>query len=470
VNVLLINPPAENEILGNNPAIIEEERGYNPPLGLLYVAAYLEEHTSHHVQVVDAQVEELSYERLEQRIAKAKPDVVGITAMTFTLLDVIKTVQLVKQVDKTIQTVLGGSHVHLYPDETIRLPGVDYLVLGEGEVIFKELLDSIPDPRALRETKGIVFRENGQIVNTGERDLITDLDELPFPARHLTPYKKYSSLLAKRTPITTMFTSRGCPFRCTFCDRPHLGKRFRARSPQNVVEEMEACMNLGIYEFLVYDDTFTVNRQRVIDICEEIKHRKLNIGWDVRSRVDTVDKEMLKTLRSAGCERIHYGVEAGTEKILQVLNKGITIEQVREVFRWTKDVGIEVLAYFMIGAPTETQEDIRQTIQVAKSLKPDYVHITILTPFPGTQIYFDGLAQGIFEEDFWQQFATDPTPDFRPRYWEGELTTAELIDQLNLAYKSFYLRPVYAIRRALDVRSPGEFIRKARAGLKVFRL
>jgi anaerobic magnesium-protoporphyrin IX monomethyl ester cyclase len=470
VDILLINPPAENEIIGNNPPIIEEERGYNPPLGLLYIAAYLQKHTQHDVEVLDAQVEELGYEQLRHIIAGKKPDVVGITAMTFTLLDVMKTVRVVKEVNEGIQVVLGGPHVHIFPKETMGLPGVDYVVLGEGEATFRELVDNIHARGVLKDIKGLVFRDNGQIVNTGVRALVDDLDTLPFPARHLTPYWKYSSLLAKRTPITTMFTSRGCPFRCAFCDRPHLGKRFRAQSPRSVVDEMEACTQLGLYEFLIYDDTFTVNRRRVMGICEEIRRRKLNIGWDIRARVDTVDEEMLKALRAAGCERIHYGVEAGTEKILKVLNKGITIAQVRDAFRWTKQAGIDVLAYFMIGAPTETREDILQTIDVAKSLNPDYVHITILTPFPGTQIYFDGLTQGIFEADFWRSFAANPTPDFRPRYWERELSSTELVELLEYAYRSFYLRPRYVVRQALQMRSVGELLRKAHAGLKVLRM
>ena len=335
---------------------------------------------------------------------------------------------------------------------------------------FSDLVDNIHDREALKEIGGLVFRDNGEVVNTGPRALVSDLDTLPFPARHLTSYEKYSSLLARRTPTTTMFTSRGCPFRCAFCDRPHLGKRFRARSPRNVVDEMEACTRLGIYEFLVYDDTFTVDRSRVLDICEEIQDRKLDVGWDIRARVDTVDLEMLKALRAAGCERIHYGVEAGTEKILKVLNKRITIEQVRDSFRWTKQMGIDVLAYFMIGSPTETREDILQTVAVAKSLNPDYVHITILTPFPGTQIYFDGLAQGVFKEDYWHQFAVNPSSDFKPRYWEEELAASELVDLLNYAYRSFYLRPSYVLRRAFNVHSVGEFLRKAHAGLKVLKM
>jgi len=267
-----------------------------------------------------------------------------------------------------------------------------------------------------------------------------------------------------------MFTSRGCPFRCAFCDRPHLGKQFRARSPKNVVDEMVACVKMGIHEFLIYDDTFTVDRKRVLGVCEEIRQRKLDIGWDIRARVDTVDAALLKKLRLAGCERIHYGVEAGTEKILKVLNKGITLPQVQNAFDLTKHAGIETLAYFMIGAPTETREDIIQTIKFAERLDPDYVHITILTPFPGTQIYFDGLAQGIFAEDFWQKFAAHPTTDFVPRYWEQELSTDELITILNQAYKRFYLRPRYIWKRITRVRPLAELARKAHAGVKVLRL
>ena len=151
MDILLINPPAENEIIGNNPIIIEEERGYNPPLGLLYIAAYLQEHTQHHVEVLDAQAEELGYERLRYLIAQKKPDIVGITAMTFTLLDVMKTIRIVKAVDKGIQVVLGGPHVHVFPEETIGLPGVDYVVLGEGEATFRELVDNIHDRDALKK-------------------------------------------------------------------------------------------------------------------------------------------------------------------------------------------------------------------------------------------------------------------------------------------------------------------------------
>jgi anaerobic magnesium-protoporphyrin IX monomethyl ester cyclase len=468
MRVLLINPPREHELLGNNPAIIDEERGCNPPLGLLYVAGYLRRHRNCEVEVLDAQVEDLTYPALREQISLRRPDVVGITAMTFTLIDVIETARLVKDVNPSAVVVLGGPHVHLFPDETLALPEVDYLVLGEGEVAFADLLDRLGDPRGLAQVAGIAFRANGAIVKTASRPLQDDLDALPFPARELTPYTKYTSVIARRAPITTMFTSRGCPYQCIFCDRPHLGKRFRARSATNVVDEMEQCVALGIREFLVYDDTFTIQRQRVLDVCAEIIRRKLDIGWDVRARVNTVDEEMLRKMRQAHCERIHYGVEAGTDRVLKVLQKGITLEQAEQAFRWSKQAGISTLAYFMVGAPTETREDILQTIEFAKRLAPDFVHVTIVTPFPGTQLYRMGLQQGILSHDFWQEFARNPRPDFYPEYWEEKLSRAELQELVTTAYKSFYERPGYIVRRLLQVRSAGELMRKARAGVKVF--
>jgi anaerobic magnesium-protoporphyrin IX monomethyl ester cyclase len=467
MRVLLINPPRDHELLGNNPSIIDEERGYNPPLGLLYVAGYLLKHRDHDVEVLDAQVDELTYPALRVEIERRRPDVVGITAMTFTLLDVIETARLVKSVDPATPVVLGGPHVHLFPDETLALPEVDYLVLGEGEAAFAELLDCIGDSEALARVRGIAFRSNERVVKTEPRALEDDLDTLPFPARALTPYRKYSSVIARRSPITTMFTSRGCPYQCIFCDRPHLGKRFRSRSAANVVDEMEECVSLGIHEFLIYDDTFTIQRQRVLDICDEIIRRKLDIGWDARARVNTVDEEMLRKMRQANCERVHYGVEAGTDRVLKVLKKGITLEQIEQAFRWSKQAGISTLAYFMIGAPSETREDILQTIEFAKKLAPDFVHITIVTPFPGTQLYRMGLEQGILTHDFWREFAAHPTPDFRPEYWEEDLPREELQELVNHAYKSFYGRPDYVVKRLLQVRSAGELMRKAHAGLKV---
>jgi len=468
--VLLINPPAEHTLVGNNPKFLDEERGHNPPLGLLYLAAMLEERSDHQVCVLDAQVEGLSYDDLAGHIEGERPDLVGITTMTFTLLDVVRTVEVVRRAAPGARVVLGGPHVHLFPRESVLLPGVDFAIMGEGEHSIVALCDRLDDPGRWSEVPGLVFRRDGEVVVNERPGLIEDLDALPFPARDLTPYHRYSSVLARRRPVTTMFTSRGCPYRCTFCDRPHLGKKFRAHSARRVVDEMEECVRMGIHEILVYDDTFTVSRRRVLEICAEIQRRGLDVAWDIRARVDTVDEEVLRALRAAGCERIHYGVEAGSDKFMAVLNKGITVEQARRAFRLTRQAGIATLAYFMIGIPGETEADIRQTMRLARELDPDVVHITILTPFPGTEIYRQALEEGVYERDHWLDFARDPCPGFQPPYWTREMGRERLEELLVEAYKSFYLRPRYLARQLLKVRTWREFRDKARAGLRVLGL
>lgn len=470
MKVLLLNPPRAHEIIGNNPAIVEEERGFSPPLGLLYVAAYLREQTAHEVRVIDAQVEGLDQAALQARLAAWRPDVVGMTAMTMTLIDVLACAASVRAAAPAATVVLGGPHVHLYPEETIRLPEVDCLVLGEGEAAFAELVEALDRGRPLRTVPGLVWEEDGRVARSAERPPVADLDSLPFPARELTPYRRYNSLLAAGETVTTLFTSRGCPFRCRFCDRPHLGKAFRARSPENVLAEIEACRELGIREFLLYDDTFTVDRDRARRICDLIVQRQLDIAFDIRARVDTVDEDLLARLKRAGCQGIHYGVEAGTDEMLRVLNKGITLTRVREVFAATRRAGLPTLAYFMIGNPGETREQIESTFRVARELRPDYVHLTVLTPFPGTEVYRQALAEGVIEGDVWRDFARAPRPAFQPPVWAEHLDREELNDLLVRGYRSFYLRPGYILRRLARLRSWTELKRKAKAGLGVWRL
>ena len=470
MKVLLVNPPQINLITNNIPSIVDEERGYNPPLGILYVAAYARENTPHEIKVIDAVVEELDYTALKARIALEKPDVVGITATTFTLVDACETARLVKEINKEIQVVMGGPHPYIYPEETINLPAVDFLVLGEGEEVFAALINSLHNPAALRRVMGLVFKHNGEIINTGNPTLMEDLDSLPFPARDLTPYRKYYSLIAKTQPVTTMITSRGCPFRCLFCDRPHLGKRFRPRSAVSVVDEMEECAGLGIHEILIYDDTFTVKKERVFEICREIRERGLKVGWDVRARVDTITPEMLKVMKGAGCERIHYGVEAGSPEVIKTLRKGITVEQVRRAFRDTKEAGISILAYFMIGSPGETRAQMAESLRLATELAPDYLHLAITTPFPETDLYRMGFDRGILKEDYWREFARDPKAGFTPRVWDEYLTRDELVELLHKGYKDFYLRPGYIWKGIKGLKSLSELKSKAKAGIKLFRI
>ena len=470
MKVLLINPPIENTIASVMPKELEEGLDFLPPLGLMYIAAYLRKETSHEVEILDCPVEKINHDQLRGEIKKINPDAIGITAMTFTLIDVMKAARTAKEINPEIKVILGGPHVIIFPEETIKNHEVDFLVLGEGERVIRSLLKSIDNPKELKNIGGLVFKDNGKIINTGRAGFIENLDDLLFPARFLTPYKKYFSVLSSRRPVTTMFTSRGCPYICLFCDRPQLGKNFRARSAGNVVDEVEECVKAGIKEIFIYDDTFGVDRRRVLDICAEIKKRGLTIAWDIRTRVNTIDEKVLGALKQAGCQRIHYGVEAGTQKILNVLRKGITLEQVKKAFRITKEAGIQTAAYFMIGSPTETKEDILQTVEFMKKIDPDYVHITITTPFPATDLYEMALGENVIANDVWRDFAKNPQPGFLPPIWEKELPRAELSSLLKKAYKSFYFRPKYILKRILQLKSPQEFFQKSLAALKLLKI
>jgi len=300
MRVALISPPNENTTTANIPDELEAERGFNPPLGLLYIASYLQNYSDHDVKVFDAQVERWDYDELKKELEEYMPNVVGIQTMSFTLIDALLTARIVKKLDPQIYTVLGGPHVNLYPSETINFPEVDCLVLGEGEKAFTALINQFGNNKNLNQIAGLVFKDGTRTIFTAHPELIHNLDELPFPARKLTPWKKYSSILAQESTFTTMMTSRGCPYRCTFCHKPYLGKKYRCHSPHYVVNEVESCIGMGIKEIFVHDDIFTLDRKRVMEICEEILRRKLKFVWDARARVNNIDMEMLEMMEKAG--------------------------------------------------------------------------------------------------------------------------------------------------------------------------
>lgn len=466
MKVLLIQSPWINMISSNIPEYLEDE-DYCPPLGILYIASYLENNSSHTVEVLDAIVEKISsYEELESHIRQRNPDLVGIQMMTFTARDALLTARTVKKIDKNIPVVVGGPHPNIFVHETIALDEIDYIVLGEGERVFAELVNRLSDGKDIHDMPGIASKHNGELLISDQKGYIEDLDVLPFPARHLTPYKKYFSILSNHASFTTMVSSRGCPFKCLFCDRAYHGKIYRKRSALNVVQEMEECERMGIQEIDFQDDLFTLNKDRVKEICDLLISRKSTLKWNVRARVDTVDKRLLKKMADAGCQRIYFGIEAGTPEIQKVLRKNIDLDRAQKVFKWAREYNICTLAYIMIGAPEETRDHILRTITYMKKLKPNFVHIAVLTPFPHTDLYQRGLEKGIYT-DYWREYAKDPFQDFTPRYWDVILSREELLELLDHAYKSFYLRPGYIIGELMKVKTVQEFWRKIKGGLKI---
>ena len=469
MKVCLVFPPTDHMIRTNVPSVVDDVTGCYPPLGLLYVAGAIEQTGAHSVHVVDCVAEGLDVAGLAARLRELQPDVVGIEAITFSVIDTYQAARAVKAVDPSIPVLLGGPHVNLYPEQTLSLPEVDYLLLGEGEQNIGPFLEALGGTGDMAGVPGVVFKTaDGKVGYGPPNGLIEDLDTLPMPARHLLDHRRYSSVLGKGRFLTTIMSSRGCPAKCIFCDRPHLGKQFRYRSATNVVDEMQQCYaRFGIDEFFFYDDTFTINRERVFDICRTVQARGLKVYWDIRARVDTVDGEMLAALAQAGCTRIHFGIESGNKGVLRIMRKGLDLEKARTVFGWCREIGIETLAYFMIGNPGEGPAELADTMDYALSIDCDYIHVAVTTPFPGTELYRMGLADGLYKQDYWSEFACDPRADFVPELWEQSMSRQELVDAMFRLYRRFYRRPRYILRRLTKIRSWRELMVKGRAGVKL---
>ena len=472
LKVLLVNPPNERLITANVPDYyVSGSSTCLPPLGLLNIATYLDQNTVHSVDIFDSLVYRASYEQIAAK--SLDYDLVGITTITFYLMDVIETVKAIRRVNQSIPIVLGGPHVAIYPAETVQIPGVNFCMTGECDQTFTLLVNKIAEERGdYGNIPGLYWIEEGKVQSNPGDDFIQDLNTLPIPDRNLLEYKHYNSILSHkslgRNYVTTAFSSRGCPYKCIFCDRPHLGKKFRAMSAARVVEEIKECLELNIREVMFYDDTFTIHKKRVYEICELIFEQGIEIKWDIRARVDTVDYPMLKLLKRAGCCRIHFGVEAANPEMMKILKKGITQMQVTEAFKNARKAGIETLGYFMFGCPGETRSQMQETLDFALGLNPDYAHFAILTPFPGTPLYHEALKQGWFDEDYWQAYAKSPDPEFMPKYLPNTLPREELIEIQKKANKAFYLRPRYLLRQTLRVRSWKDFIRKFTIAVRIF--
>lgn len=467
MKVLLINPPIENIINLELPLWVRQNQGVFPPLGLMYLASYLKKNLDCEVRILDALAEKMNYGRINEYIRDFHPNVVGITAHTNNLIDVILTTDIIKKIDRNIHVCLGGPHVNIFPKETIALSSVDSVVLGEGEITFADLVKCLKENVDLEIVKGLIFKQNGLTVNTGVRENIADLNILHLEKGLLNP-KRYYSILGQKSIMTTMISSRGCPYRCIFCSTPK--GNYRMRLPKNVVDEMGEYVKLGVEEVYFVDDTFNADHDRVIQICEEIKRRRLKIKWSFRGRIDKITMPLLIKSKEAGCYRIHLGVETSTNEGLERLRKGGTIEQIRQVFKWTRHIGINTLAYFLIGCPHEkSREDVIKTINFSKEIDPDFALFNILTPYPSSELYEIGLTRGVLKKDFWREFVLKPQRDFQLQFWQEWLSRKELINLLNLAYRKFYLRPKFLFRMLTTSQNLAIFARRLKTGLEILR-
>ncbi|HEY49472.1 MAG TPA: radical SAM protein [Dehalococcoidia bacterium] len=358
------------------------------PLGPAYIAAVLEAR-GYEVQVLDLLVSKYSRDKIRKELESYQPDIVGVTSVTMNYPVASDILKYCKSVDKDIITVIGGPHVTFCPVETLNeAPWIDIVVRREGE---QTMLD-IVGGKKLDEIEGIAFRaDSKEIQLTGERGLIQNLDELPLPARHLFPLSRYHALDVHASIIA----GRGCPFNCIFCVGSKMGgRRARYRNPKLVVDEVEQVLGYGFKEVNFEDDLLTLNHRHLYAICDEIAGRGLKFNWSVFSRADTVNLELLRRMKAAGCNWMLYGVESGNQEILDTVKKKITLDKIREGVRLGQEAGINVMASFIIGLPGETRETLNETDQFAQELGASY-GFNVLAPFPGTEVREKAEEYGI---------------------------------------------------------------------------
>jgi len=372
-------------LLINTPFPFEEQPV--PPLGLAYLAAMLQQ-AGAEVQILDLLVTRYSPETIRRKIRDFQPRIVGATCSTLNYSIASRILKLCKKVDSNLVTVIGGPHVSFTSANVVTTcPWIDVVARGESDRTLVDLAIAIQNGKDLNQVAGITYKNNGAIVNTETRPLITDLDSLPLPSRDLLPLSRYRAL----GQPCTVITSRGCPFGCIFCSAPKMfGRGVRFRNPELVVNEIAHLREeLGFRNINIVDDTFTVRQNHVQAICEKMIDMKLDINWSVYSRVDTINPPMLRLMKEAGCSWVCFGLESGSQTILDRIKKRITVDQSREAVRMAKETGINVLVSFILGLPGEDPQTASQTVGLAKELFTKYgasYGFHILAPMPGTEV------------------------------------------------------------------------------------
>ena len=431
-HVALVNPPYP----------VEAPQAIFIPLGISYLAAVLEE-KGYKVDVVDCQTTSPSQKQLEDKFRSLNPDIIGVTSATLTYLPALEILKAAKTALPNCLTLIGGPHVTVMDEQVFNeSANVDIVVRSEGEQTMLELAGLVSDGnlKNLSEVLGITFRKYGQIFRNADRPFMQDIDSLPHPAHKHFDVTRYKILGKTYLPI---ITSRGCPFQCTFCAGYKMcGRGFRARSPSKVVDELEWLRDtFGAGAFAFYDDTFTFDVNRAIAICDEMKTRKLGLPWDCRTRVDKVSKELLTKLRSTNCQLIHFGVESGSQQMLNTMKKGTTVEQNAQAIKWAKEAGISVAISLVIGYPGETPEMLRQTIDFIYKTKPDYVYMCEAVPYPGTELYEYTKKLGLNLSKDWTQYHE------QTQVFKNELLPLEKLEETKKQFYDRYFSPTYYLKK-----------------------
>ncbi len=458
MRVLLINPPYSTEDRYGKD--LGKFGPVNEPMGLAYLAATLEK-GGHRVSILDAPALELTSKDICQNMEGQGYEMVGVTMLTPMYGRSIEVTKAIKGSFPEMMVTVGGPHPTILPSETLMENGeIDFAVIGEGEIVFLNLVNTLAKGGNLGDVAGIAYRKNGVVVMNPPPAVVSNLDDLPIPSRHLLPMHRYH-MTKSRSQSQHAFTvsvARGCPFNCAFCFcRKMFGLKVRHHSVARVIKEIQILIaDYSAKEINLEADTITVNKKFIGSLCDEIVRSGLSkkIIWTCESRIDTVNEDMLKKMKAAGCWQISYGVETGSQRLLEVVHKDITLEKIEEVFAITKEVGISIRAFYMLGIPTETRDESLATIAFARKLEAEWSQFQLYTPFPGTELFEIAAKEGRLKSRNWADYKSHGgwTKGDIAYVPEGR-SVAEMKYLQKRAYRSVYLRPRVFWRFAKNVNS-----------------
>jgi radical SAM superfamily enzyme YgiQ (UPF0313 family) len=440
---LLINAHASIEIITPTQKKKATKNPWAQPLGLLYIAGVLEQE-GHHVEIIDLVAEDITEEKIQRSLSGV--DAVGISVDSFAYSDVVHITKKIKQIDEHIPIIIGGPHCTFYPEKSlIDIPDADISVEGEGEQVIKNIIQSFEGQKPLSEIAGIRYRKDNKILVGEPPNVITDLDALPFPARHLVSkydYGKFGNDYLYKPKFTSIATTRGCPFQCRFCTRHIVGmNNFRKRSVENIISELQQ-INDDYGSVMMVDDNFLTDKKRVVDLLDQIISQGINIDIVIQgARVDTADEELYKKMKKAGVKAINFGIESGNQDILDYYRKGITLDQVRKAVKLSHKMDFLTVGNFIIGAPIETMNHLQRTIHFAYSLPLDLVSFTILQYNYHSDLWNEACQEGKISLEDGYSIPADSSKGL------GNFSYQDLKTFQRKSLMIFYLRPNYLLRQ-----------------------
>ncbi len=458
MKVLFFTPPSRESFVRLGRCGGRSKGGEKwPPVKLMFGAGALREVAK--VKIIDADAN-LGMGDFLRRVERFGPDLLVLEPTPASLRLEMETVREIKKLLPDSKALcIGGFATPLARELLEKFEEIDYVVAGEIEKTLKEFVETN------RNVKGLWYREGRRIKFSGERGFVKNLDELPFPTHEMIDKWLYNSPIVRRRPFTITESSRGCPYKCIFCNAYFLdGKVPRFRSTKKLIEEMRFISDLGFREVKFNDETFTLNRKRVMNFANEMIREGIDLTWKCNTRADFLDLELLRRMKKSGCHAMFIGVESAEPRILKYYKKEISLRKVEETVRNAKKVGIKVILHFIFGAPDENWESIKRSINFALKVEPDYVGFNILTPYPGTEVY-EKLKGRYFDTKDWGVFDQSHTTALKTKH----LSPEDLEEAVRIANRTFYVRPKYIVKRIISIRSRNEFCNFLRAGYGLLR-